>query len=138
MRLVSAGFGKPRRSFGESGVVAAVLLHGSAFPVPALFFWPTCTPNRILPLFFACWRRGFHSNFFSVIHDRSSAQLEIKRRHELRNLVVMLAIAVSIIGTHNIVVADHKRWPAGCLVDSGNLLAEFRWQQLVHHSEKKI
>ena len=138
MCLVCRRNRKPRRSFGKTRILAAIPLHGSAFAVATFFFGPTRAANRILYIFPAGGRRRFHSDLFSVVHDRRAAQREIKRCHQLRDLVVVLAIAIPIVGTHDVVVADHESRPSRCGVYGSYLLTELRGRQLVDHGEKKI
>src|ERR1700733_1918820 len=98
----------------------------SSLAVAPFFFRPCLASDRILHIFLARRRSGLHSNLFSVIHNRGSRQSRVQSRHDFRNLVVVLAISISIRGACDVVVADYKCGPARSSVQGCNLLAESR------------
>src|ERR1700730_3015928 len=124
MSLIRCGHWKPGSRLGEASVLTAVPLHGGALTIAALFLGPAGLADRVLDVFLPRRRSRLHPNLFPVIHDGSSAQSEIQGRHQFCDLVVMLTVAVAVIGTRDIVVADYKSRPAGGRINRGNLLAE--------------
>src|SRR5258708_6385048 len=121
MRLVSRGNWQPRLSFRKARIRAPIPLHRSTFAIPAFLSGPPRPSYWILHFFLAGRRRGLHADLFSVIHDGGSTQREIKCRHHLCDLVVMLPVAVTVVGAHNVVVADHKSRPSRGSIYGGNL-----------------
>src|ERR1700730_16967752 len=112
MSLVSRRNRKPRCGFTEARVLAAVPLHGSAFPVTAFFLRPSSLTNGIFDIFFSRGRSRFHTDLFAVVHDGSPSQSQVERSHHFGNLIIVLSVAISVIGAHDVVVADYINGPA--------------------------
>src|SRR5690349_14713496 len=129
---------KPRLGGTESGVGAVIPLHGSSFAIASLLFWPASLANRILHVFFALGIVVGHANLFAVVHDGAAAQGEIKARHELGDLVIMLAVTIAHIRSRIVMVADHEHGPSASPVHSGNLPPEFRSRQFVYHAKHQV
>src|SRR5260370_14699126 len=62
----------------------------------------------------------------------------MSRRQKIRDLVVVLTIAVAIVRARLIVVADDKSRPTRGGIDRCNLLAEFGGRQFVDRGKQKI
>ena len=138
MRLRAGRDRQPWLAFREPRIVALIPLHGSALTVAAFIVGPSGAALGIFDVFFAGGRRGFHPDFLAVVQNRRAPKRQIKAGHQLCDLIVVLAISVAIVGTNDIVIADHEGGPTRGSVDGGNLLAEVGGRKLVHVGEQEI
>src|SRR5664279_1120947 len=106
MSFVTGWNGQPRSDGAESRIRRVVPLHRSAFTVAPFFYWPAQLADRIFYFFPGFGVVVLHTQFFAVIHDGCSAKGEVKAGHQFGDLVIVLSVAISIIGTDDIVVAD--------------------------------
>src|SRR4029077_13787915 len=123
--------GEPWFLRAESGVRVSVPLHGGAFAVAADFLRPSGAADRILHIFLALGVVVFHSNFFAVIHNRSSAKSQVEGAHQLRDGIVVLAVPIAVVGADFVVVADYENRPSAGRINLRNLAAKLGRRKLV-------
>src|SRR4029077_9175174 len=136
--LVAGGNGQPRILRAESGVRICVPLHGGAFAVAADFLRPSGTADRILYIFLALGVVVFHSNFFAVIHDRSSAKSQVEGAHQLRDGIVVFAVTIAVVRANLVVVADYENRPSAGRINLRNLAAKLGRRKLVDRGKHEI
>src|SRR5258706_1649502 len=107
MSFVAGWNGQPGILLAESRVRVGVPLHGGSFAVAADLLRPSGASDWILFVFLAGGVVVFHSDFFAVIHDRSSTKSQVEGNHQHRNGSIILAITVSTLSTHIIVTTAH-------------------------------
>src|SRR3979490_2565247 len=130
MSLVSRRNRKPRCGFTEARVLHAVPLHGGAFPVTAFFPRPASLTDGSFYIFFSRRRSRLHSDLFAVVHDGSPAQSQVERSHHFGNLIIVLPVAISIVGAHDIVVADYINRPASGAIDPCDMFTKHGCRKL--------
>src|SRR5258706_10015444 len=83
MSFVAGWNGQPGILLAESRVRVGVPLHGGSFTVAADLLRPSGASDWILYVFLAGGVVVFHSDFFAVIHDRSSTKSQVEGTHHL-------------------------------------------------------
>src|SRR4051812_1757020 len=104
--LVARGNRKPRLRGRESSVGSGGPLHGSALAIASLIFGPADASDRIFDVLFTLGIVVLHAKLFAVIHDGSAAKREIETRHQLGDIVVVLAVSVTVVRARLVMVAD--------------------------------
>src|SRR5207249_6699669 len=97
---------QPRNGLAEARIGTVIPLHGSALAVAALLLGPTDFADRVLYIFLAFGIVVLHPDLFAVVHDGGASQREIKSCHHLRDLIVVLAVAITVERAHNVVIAQ--------------------------------
>src|SRR6266403_5792711 len=138
MSFVAGWNGQPGVLLTESRVRVGVPLHGGSFAVAADLLRPSGASDWILYVFLARGVVVFHSDFFAVIHDRSSAKSQVEGAHQLRDGVVVIAVTVAVVGADLVVVADYENRPAACRIDLRNLSTKLGRRELVDRSEHEV
>ena len=108
---------KPRRDIwrGEACVRRRRCpLHRSPFSIVALLLRPPRNSDRVTNIFLANGFGGPHADLLAVIHLWGSTGHQLEHRHELRNLFIVNAVAVTLPLTHLIVIAEEILGPAVC------------------------
>ena len=138
MGRVARRHGEPWFFLAEPGIRVGVPLHGGAFAVAADLLWPSGPADRIFHVLLALRVVVLHAQFFAVIHDRRATQCQVESAHQLRDRVVVLAIAVAIEGADLVVVADDVDRPSAAGIHRRDLTAEFGRRQFIHGGEHEV
>src|SRR5579863_8856242 len=125
MCFIAGWNGQPRFCFAEAGIAGVIPLHGGAFAVAAFFQGPAELADGILHVLLAFWVIVFHADFFAVVHDGGSAEGQVKTRHHFGDVVVVRAVGVARVGTHDVVVGDDIDGPVSGGVHGGDVPAVF-------------
>ena len=124
--LVARRNRQPGLMGAEARIFRVIPLHGRTLSVTSLVSGPAGSAFGIFHVLLPLGIVILHAKLFAVVHDGRAAQREVESGHQFRDVVVVGAIAVPVIGAFNIVVADHPRRPATGSVCGRDLPAEFR------------
>src|SRR5260370_7493017 len=91
---------------------------------------PSSLADGIFDIFSSLGRSRLHTDLFAVVHDGSAAQGQVERSHHFGNLIIVLAVAISVPGAHDVVVADYINRPAPGAIDPSDIFTQASSREL--------